>query len=273
MYCIIVAGGGHATPAFGNIASGNYSTVGGGYDNMATARDATVGGGDYNDVTGYGSTVAGGHDCDVAGNFSDIAGGLSNYVGGCDDSCSAILGGCADTIEGVYSSITGGYHNKVTGDTSLAFGANCVVSGDVSSAFGRSVSVSDDYVAAFFTDSYQGMVGINEPGPTSTLHCDGSMATKFLRRSTDIDLSTGTLGEENFTILADAAIDVTLPNATTCVGRIYAIRNISGGTVTVDVDDTGNIDGDTDVDILAGEGIIVQSEGTSNNWWIIANFN
>ena len=163
----------------------------------------------------------------------------------------------ANTINGTHSVIPGGYNNEVTGDFSLAFG--------------RGVSVPDDYVAAFFTSG--GKLGINEPEPHSTLHADGSMATKFLRRSTDIDLSSGTLGEENFTILATAAIDVTLPNATTCAGRIYAIRNISGGIVTVDVDDSGDIENEDDIDIPAGEGVIIQSEGTTNDWWIIENFN
>ncbi len=151
---------------------------------------------------------------------------------------------------------TGGRKNKVDGDFSYAFGNNVVV--------------PHNYTAAFFSEDHPGKLGINNPTPNSTLQFDGSMATKFLRRSTDIDLSAGTIGEENFTILADAPITVTLPNATTCEGRIYAIRNISTGSVTVTVADDGYIESISSMTIPDSHGIIVQSEGTANYWWVIA---
>jgi len=94
------------------------------------------------------------------------------------------------------------------------------IDGDYSLAFGNGVTVDDDYVSAFYNSTNPGKVEINNPDPHSSLQFDGSFATTMLVTGSDVDLSSGTAGEENFTILATAAITVTLPDATTCGGRI-----------------------------------------------------
>ena len=43
-------------------------------------------------------------------------------------------------------------------------------------AFGNGVVVSSDYTAAFFSESYPGRLGINNPSPTEALDVNGNAA-------------------------------------------------------------------------------------------------
>jgi len=137
------------------------------------------------------------------------------------------------------------------------------VSGDYSFAFGRSVSVSSDYIAAFFSSSYKGKLGINEPDPTSTLHYDGSEASAI----TDSDMS---LDDNDHTLFVDGGAAVTLPDADDCPGRIYYIRNTDTSNSSTITPDDCDIERSGSYTLPANEGIIIQNDGT--NWWIIAEY-
>ena len=58
-----------------NTASGDWSTVGGGYGNTASGYDGVIGGGVYNTASGDGSTVGGGSDNTASNNGSTVGGG------------------------------------------------------------------------------------------------------------------------------------------------------------------------------------------------------
>ncbi len=73
-----------------------------------------------------------------------------------------------------------------------------------------------------------GKVGIQMANPTSDLHVGGTIAAPIRTTSQNT-----TLGENDFTVvLKNANLVITLPNASTCPGRIYAIKNISKGNCT-----------------------------------------
>jgi hypothetical protein len=103
----------------GNIASGNYSTVGGGvtdtadgwyssvcggYDNRAHEFYSTVGGGYHNRAIAEGTTVAGGEYCEANGYKSTVGGGYTNVA---DGQYSVVPGGTSCWTQGSYSFAAG----------------------------------------------------------------------------------------------------------------------------------------------------------------------
>ena len=71
-----------ARTAAAQVASGNYSVIGGGQYNTASAQYATVGGGSGNTASGYYATVGGGQENTANGSYSVVPGGYSNTANG-----------------------------------------------------------------------------------------------------------------------------------------------------------------------------------------------
>lgn len=89
------------------VASGNKSTVSGGYGNTAGGADAVVGGGNENISNGAASTVSGGDANSTVADDSTIGGGNANSIGSGGD-YSTIGGGKGNETTKEYSSIPGG---------------------------------------------------------------------------------------------------------------------------------------------------------------------
>ncbi|MBK9246768.1 MAG: hypothetical protein IPM69_01310 [Ignavibacteria bacterium] len=116
------------------VASGNQSTIGGGFGNKASGPQSTVAGGILNSATGDQSYVGGGTLDSASGTYSTIGGGSSNRAFGL---FSTIAGGVADTTSGAGSAIGGGSSNKVSGDYSfIGGGASNKISGHGASVLG-----------------------------------------------------------------------------------------------------------------------------------------
>jgi hypothetical protein len=113
------------------VASGDHSTIAGGYRNTASGDFSTIGGGWWNTVSGDYSSIAGGLWNTASGENSTIAGGVQNTVSG---NYSTIGGGGHNTVSGDYSTIGGGGdNNTVSGERSyIGNGANNEVGGDLS---------------------------------------------------------------------------------------------------------------------------------------------
>jgi hypothetical protein len=116
-----VASGDYSTISGGyrNTASNMASTIGGGYSNLASNYNSTVGGGRINIAMGLGSTVAGGDENNASGEYSAIAGGRTNVASG-DISTSS--GGYLNTASGYMATVSGGYNNTASGNFSFANG-------------------------------------------------------------------------------------------------------------------------------------------------------
>ena len=140
-----------------NIASGNYSFIGGGSLNTACGTNSNVAGGVCNIVFCGSSNVAGGSRNIACGNTSTVAGGccnttvdcFTNVAGGlCNNACSAgsnvaggfvnrasgrtsnVAGGCNNTASGYFSNVAGGRFNVACGCASnVAGGAYNTASG------------------------------------------------------------------------------------------------------------------------------------------------
>jgi len=127
------------------VASGDYSVIGGGQDNTASRRWATVGGGwsntashDYatvggglqNTADGWESTVGGGHANTASSLHATIGGGCFNTVnvdannstigGGADNTVTlgaqngTIGGGANNTVSASYATVAGGFRNTAS---------------------------------------------------------------------------------------------------------------------------------------------------------------
>lgn len=112
-----------------------------------------------------------------------------------------------------------------------------------------------------------GNVGIGITTPTSTLHVQGSIAAPI----TTVMIPT-ILTASQYTVLVNSPIPTTisLPAAAGCNGRIYVIKNINTGVVTIDANGAETIDGvATKVLAVQWSQYMIQSNGTS--WFILSN--
>ena len=93
-----------------NVITGDYGTVGGGFNNQAY-YGGTIGGGAHNSA-GYFGVVSGGHHNSATSDSSTVAGGTSNIASGPN------------------SVAAGGYHNTAAGGNSFAAGRMAIAQAD-----------------------------------------------------------------------------------------------------------------------------------------------
>jgi len=109
---------GHVGGGFSNLASGAASTVGGGQGNQATIQSATVAGGDFNTAMGNFSSVGGGHQNVAVLDFATVAGGEVNRA---NNMWASIGGGQNNDAKGLIATIAGG-RNNIAADTGSTVG-------------------------------------------------------------------------------------------------------------------------------------------------------
>jgi hypothetical protein len=102
---------------YNNTASFKCATVGGGSGNTASSGYATVGGGDQNTASGATATVGGGQGNTASGDLATVGGGVGNTASGY---IATVGGGAFNTASGDYSAIPGGYNLRV-GTRSFGF--------------------------------------------------------------------------------------------------------------------------------------------------------
>jgi hypothetical protein len=143
------ASGVYATVGGGwfNTASAGYATVGGGYANTASSSlGATVGGGWRNTASGLTATVGGGERNTASGNSATVGGGEGNTASGED---ATVGGGFENTVWGNYSVVPGGRRNTANASYNLVFGENVVP------------SVTETHRVYFFSPGSFGFLVIN----------------------------------------------------------------------------------------------------------------
>lgn len=126
-YSFIGGGGDAGTAANRNVASGDWSVVGGGRGNTSSGNWSATGGGSGNANTGSYATIGGGSANGIYASYGTIAGGLVNGATGFG---SSVLGGYANSASGSYSSALGGTFGTTRSiDSSFAFGTGSPISG------------------------------------------------------------------------------------------------------------------------------------------------
>jgi hypothetical protein len=120
----------------------------------------------------------------------------------------------------------------------------------------------------FFISSLYAQVGIGTVSPNSTLQVNGSFSA-----GTRSFTSGTTASGSDFTLLftGASAASLTLPDATTCVGRTYIIKNVSltvpTPVLTINTTSSQTIDGSSTLLLnLALESLILVSDGS--NWQV-----
>jgi hypothetical protein len=135
-----------------NTASGQYATVSGGQVNTASAFIATVGGGSSNTASGLVATVGGGTSNTASGAYATVGGGISDTASGY---VATVGGGAGNTASGQYATVGGGRVNTASGDYSAIPGGNYLRVGNRSFGFSGQTSQTqtdlsaDTNIAAF----------------------------------------------------------------------------------------------------------------------------
>jgi hypothetical protein len=128
------------------VASGNYSVIGGGAINTASGDAATVGGGASNTASGVNATVGGGSQNIASGNYATVGGGgPGNTASGV---AATVGGGSNNTASGQYATVGGGRFNTASGDYSAIPGGNYLRVGNRSFGFSGQTSATQTDLSA-----------------------------------------------------------------------------------------------------------------------------
>jgi len=153
-----------------NITSSSFSTVAGGYLNVAGNNGSAVGGGQQNTATGYTSAIAGGVQNDASGESSTIGGGVNNEA---NNIGSTVSGGGGNSSSGIYSTVSGGSQNNTNHDFStVAGGSNNTADGDFSTISGGVNNSNSGYsstISGGFQNSISGDYSTISGGENLTL--------------------------------------------------------------------------------------------------------
>lgn len=106
------------------VASGTYSTIGGGRYNRITGSDGVIAGGSSGLLTGTAAAILGGASNQAGGNWSTVLGGNANSASGL---YSSVLGGHTMALSGIgsvgyYSGSEPSFHMDVSADSVAVFG-------------------------------------------------------------------------------------------------------------------------------------------------------
>jgi hypothetical protein len=102
-----------ARSAATQVASGDYSVIGGGQNNTASGHYATTGGGYNNTASGFSATVGGGQENTASGLYATIGGGYHNTASGL--LTATVGGGQNNTASNQHATVGGGQQNTASG--------------------------------------------------------------------------------------------------------------------------------------------------------------
>ena len=109
-------------------ATGDYSTVSGGYLNHADGNYSSVSGGSKNHAKGENASISGGEDNEAWGDASSVSGGGQNKATG---KGASVAGGAQNQAGGDFATVSGGTGNKAFGYGSIVIGGTGNVTGKV----------------------------------------------------------------------------------------------------------------------------------------------
>lgn len=122
----------------------------------------------------------------------------------------------------------------------------------------------------FAVDTTSKRVGVNATAPNSSLHVSGSMATTVVTKTAAYTLTAS--DSAVFGNASSGAFTLTLPDATTCTGRLYFIKKTdnSANAVTVATTASQTIDG-TATKALSAQWKYIKLQSDGSNWQIVGN--
>lgn len=241
------------------------------------------------DANGYNIWIGGGgrNSIGIGGGFGD-AGSYNTAIGA--GSLLTITTGQRNTAFGLNS-----LYSLTTGDSNIGFGERTLVeitTGSRNLAIGNSAGFYAVGSDEFYLDNQPRgsnanekiqslMYGTFNADPAlQTLQINATVTTKNLSGTNtgDQDLgilpqttvtATTTLSSAHYTVFCNktTAMTINLPAAASHSGRVYIVKNINTGVVTVDGNASETIDGALTVTLAQYEGVTIQSTGIS--WYIL----
>jgi len=212
-------------------------------------------GANFNPASVFGNFFATTNDAIAAG----IGGAISfggYYTGTSNTHWAAIQGSKNNATDGDY----GGYLSFYTRANAAALAEKARITS------GGSFFINS--TSNFYWYNTDGFLGIKQSSPTSTLHVTGSRATAVTTTS-----GTLSLDSTHSVILANNTLTATLPDATTCTGRIYYLKLIAASvTLTIATTSSQTIDGSATSKTISTryKGFQVVSDGS--NWHILSEY-
>ena len=155
----------------GDVASGNYSVLSGGYINQAAGTYSVVSGGAMNKATGYNSSIGGGisntssyYSSHIGGGESNVSSGRRSFVGAgyintASGDNSVIGGGQENTASQSTSTIGGGYKNATSGISATVGGGGQNTAGNTYSTVGGGGANSASSSYSTVAGGYQNIAG------------------------------------------------------------------------------------------------------------------
>jgi hypothetical protein len=157
-YSFIGGGGDAGTAANRNVASGDWSTVGGGFVNRATGKWSTAVGGGGNLASGEAAVVVGGgsYNGGLVGNTASavstfIGAGFGNTAAGY---CSVTVGGAGNNTSNNFSFIGGGSNSVANGGNSAIIGGT----------YGTTRGISGNHIFPACDIPIASFVGVSQAG-------------------------------------------------------------------------------------------------------------
>lgn len=186
------------------VASGAYSTIGGGSQNTASAQN---------------STVAGGLNNSASANYATVAGGESNTASG----QYSFAVGDTNTASGLNASAPGGLNNTASGTSSFATGQGTIASGAYSASFGSGGNSTAGFANAIVTGSGS-LARIQGAFVQSNGTISGVMGSAQVERHVLRNFTNGATPVNLETTSAGGVQEITLPNNSTYsfIGQIAA---------------------------------------------------
>lgn len=186
--------------------------------------------------------------------------------------------GTVARIHGVYGLATSTSSGTVTACSGLTTTVTNVGSGTITSGAGVRVLTNNNTGGGTFTNNYGIFVEAQTAGTNNwaiytnagRVRLGGDLETAAGRIEKLNTITTNTTLDatyHNVMCNSATAITVTLPAAASNSGRVYTIKNINTGTVTVDGNASETIDGATTYDLTLYQAIKILCNGT--NWFII----
>lgn len=172
---------------------------------------------------------------------------------------------------------------NITGTFNNFIGSNANASADgltYATAIGCSTSISASYTIVLGPDSVASTetnaqkVGVGIATPTSMLSTQGSTATSIAKKTNNYDMTTVANNHGLFDstlIFAASNVTMTLPDPTTCKGRIYNfVKSSSAFTTDTIKTNTNTIikGGTSSATFTLNNSATIQSDGT--DWYVIA---
>ena len=213
------------------VASGQYSTIGGGQSNTASGNNAAIGGGASNAASGNYAAIGGGYLNTATGVSSTISGGESNTATGVS---STISGGTSNVASGLRSTIGGGMDNAASGQYSAVIGGannttNAQGYATVGGRYGKALN-SSDFV-----------VGYDGGGGTGV--AQSRQSQKFATTANATPLAMATLECQLTSTIPFRGYVVCRSNSATNESAVFAVDGVLryGATVDTGVLDVSNV--------------------------------